>query len=132
VLPLLFGDDFSPAVGMAQILLLSSIPAGVSAIVGAGLLSVGRPRARSAAQIAGLVVNVGLLVGLVGPLDATGAAWAAVGAYLFMATVSVLQFARYTDVTVRECVIPHRGDVETIAQLARRVAARARGLVARP
>jgi O-antigen/teichoic acid export membrane protein len=132
VLPLLFGGDFSPAVGMAQILLLSSIPAGVSAIVGAGLLSVGRPRARSGAQIAGLVVNVALLVVLVGPLDATGAAWAAVGAYLFMAAVSVLQLARYTNVTIRECVVPHRGDVETIAQLGRRVARRARAAVARP
>ena len=43
VLPLLFGDDFEPAVRMAQILFLACIPAGIGMIVGAGLLSVGRP-----------------------------------------------------------------------------------------
>ena len=63
VLPLLFGDAFDPATGMAQILFLACIPAGIGMIVGAGLLSVGRPRARSVAQVAGLAVNVGTAAG---------------------------------------------------------------------
>ena len=126
VLPLLFGDAFVPATQMAQALLLACIPTGIAAIVGAGLLSVGRPRARSVAQLCGLAVNVGLLLALVGPLGAIGAAWAAVGASTFIALVSVAQFTRHTAVTVRECVVPGRGDVETIVQLAARFARRLR------
>ena len=131
VLPLLFGDAFDPATGMAQILFLACIPAGIGMIVGAGLLSVGRPRARSVAQVAGLAVNVGLLLALVGPLGATGAAWAAVGSATFIAAVSVAQFTRATAVTPGECLLPRREDAVTVAGLARRFAARARSVSSR-
>jgi O-antigen/teichoic acid export membrane protein len=132
VLPLLFGDDFEPAVRMAQILFLACIPAGIGMIVGAGLLSVGRPRARSVAQVAGLAVNVGLLLALVGPLGAIGAAWAAVASATFIAAVSVAQFTRATAVTPRECLVPLRADAATVAALVRRFVARLRSMFKRP
>jgi O-antigen/teichoic acid export membrane protein len=129
VLPLLFGDGFEPAVRMAQILLFASVAAGVSLVVGAGLLSMGRPRARSIAQILGLVVNVALLVVLVPSMGAIGAAWTAVASYTFTGLAAVLLFTRDTGVSVADCLLPRRGDLHTIARLARRLASRARRLV---
>jgi O-antigen/teichoic acid export membrane protein len=131
VLPLLFGDGFEPAVRMAQILLFAGIPAGVSAAVGAGLLSAGQPRGRSIAQLAGLAVNVALLFVLVPSVGAIGAAWTAVVSYTLIAGLSVLLFARHTDVTVRECLLVRRRDVAAVRRLAVGILGRVRAVATR-
>jgi O-antigen/teichoic acid export membrane protein len=123
-LPLLFGSDFRPAVRMAQILLFAGIPAGVTMVVGAGLMSAGRPRSRAIAQLAGLAVNVALLFALVPSLGAIGASWTALISYTMIAAIVVALFARHTPVTAAECFVPHRGDVALVRQLVERILGR--------
>jgi O-antigen/teichoic acid export membrane protein len=127
VVPLLFGEGFAPAVRMSQILLFAGIPAGVSTAVGAGLLSAGQPRARSIAQVAGLIVNVGLLFVLVPPLGAIGAAWTAVVSYTLIAALSVYLFARHTPVRAADCLMVRRGDLAAIWRLVGVILRRFRG-----
>jgi O-antigen/teichoic acid export membrane protein len=122
LLPLVFGSEFRPAVEMAQILFLSGVPSATSAVIGAGLLSAGKPGARSVALIAGLVVNVTLLVALVGPLGAIGAAWATVGAYIAISTLVLLRFRATTGIPVGDCVVPTRDDVRDLVAIGRRLA----------
>jgi O-antigen/teichoic acid export membrane protein len=123
-LPLLFGADFRPAVRMAQILLVAGIPAGVTMVVGAGLMSSGRPRSRAIAQLVGLAVNVALLFVLVPPLGAIGASWTALISYTLIAAIVVVLFARHTPVKAHECVVPRRGDVVLVRQLVERILGR--------
>jgi O-antigen/teichoic acid export membrane protein len=124
VLPLVFGADFTPSVRMAQVLFGAGILSAVGSITGAGLLSVGRPTARSVGQVAGLVVNVAMLALLVPALGAIGAAWATVGAYAVMAAVSVWQFRRLTGISARACLLTTPDDLRFIRQLPRRLRAR--------
>jgi O-antigen/teichoic acid export membrane protein len=121
MLPLIFGSDFRPAIGMAQILFGAGIFAGPGAVLAVGLMSVGRPRDRSLVQLAGLVVNVAVLLLLVGPLEATGAAWATVAAYAATAILALIQFTRLTPVTTAACLLPRREDVRTLVELPARL-----------
>ncbi len=121
LLPVVFGAEFREAAGMAQVLFLAGVPSGVVSIVGIGLLSTGRPGARSIALVAGLVVNVGLLLLLVGPLGAIGAAWATVAAYLVIATVALLRFRAATGIPARECVVPTGADLRDLVAIGRRL-----------
>lgn len=111
LVPLLFGSDFRPAVLMAQVLLLAALPNTVSAVVGAGLMSVGRPRVRSAILVGGAALTVALVVVLVPRYGGEGAAAASLLTYTFIAVLSVLVFSRITGVRVRDCVLLRRGDL---------------------
>jgi O-antigen/teichoic acid export membrane protein len=121
LLPLVFGDEFRPAVGMSQVLLLAGVPSAATAVLGAGLLSVGRPAARSLGLVAGLVVNVILLLALVGRLEALGAAWATVGAYVTISSVALFRFSAASGIPVRECVVPGPRDVRDLVAIGRRL-----------
>lgn len=111
VVPLLFGSDFTPAVRMSQVLLLAALPSTVTAVVGAGLMSVGRPRVRSSIMLGGAALTVGLVVLLVPRYGGEGAAVASLLTYLVIAVLCVVAFTRITGVSVRDCLVVRRSDL---------------------
>lgn len=74
--PLLFGTAFSSAVGLVQILLLSTVLGNAGSIAGIGLMARGRPILRSWSLAAAALVNATLILVLVPRFGAYGAAWA--------------------------------------------------------
>ncbi len=94
IVPLLFGHQFRPAIGMAQILLVGTVPFLVDAVLGAGLLSLGHPGRRSIGQLMAAAVTVAGLFTLCPRIGAIGAAWTSLAAYSVTAFVTMLIFCR--------------------------------------
>jgi hypothetical protein len=117
VLPLLFGEDFSDAVPLAQLALLAFSFEVVWLLLGTGLLAIGRPGLRSAIQVGGVVVSVVALLLLVPPLGALGAALAMIGTRVLLAVASQAAFTRFSGVPVRDCLVPQQQDVRAVWQL---------------
>lgn len=116
VVPVMFGSDFAPAVVMAQILLIGAVPASLTAVLGVGLLGIGRPTAWSATIVGGLVLSVGLLLALTPVLGGTGAAVAVTSARTFAFLVLAVIFSRITGVPFRDCVLPGIADVKALVR----------------
>lgn len=110
LVPLLFGSDFTPAVRMSQILLVAVLPNTVSAVIGAGLMSVGRPAVRSAILLGGAALTVVLIVVLVPHYGGEGAALASLLTYTTIAVLSVVAFSRITGTSLRSCLLVRRSD----------------------
>jgi len=92
--PLLFGEDFAPAVHLVAILGLAQLFAGPTQIIEGVLLSQGRPGDQAAAQYAGLAVTAFGLLLLVPAIGVAGAASASVCAYLASYVVASSRLAR--------------------------------------
>lgn len=76
LVPALFGDDFSAAIGIIEILLLGVLLGNPGSVAGAGLSARGRPGLRSSALCVAFTVNFLLVLLLVPRFGAYGAAWA--------------------------------------------------------
>lgn len=111
VVPLLFGADFEPAVIMARLLLVAVLPNTVSAVMGAGLMSVGRPRVRSAILMGGAALTVVLIVALVPRYGGNGAAIASLVTYTTIALACLITFTQITGVSMRDCLVVRRSDL---------------------
>jgi O-antigen/teichoic acid export membrane protein len=74
----LFGSEFLPALPLTMVLIFAVVLGNHGSIAGIALSARGRPGLRSAAESLGLVVNVMLVLALVPPLGAMGAAVATV------------------------------------------------------
>lgn len=123
-LPAIFGRDFGPSVAMTQILFLAAIPGGVTGVLGAGLLSAGRPGLGSLSQAVAAVVTVVALVLLVPPLGAIGAAYASLLAYAVAAALVTLALARVTGLRALDCLVPRPSDARyLLGRLRRRLRA---------
>jgi O-antigen/teichoic acid export membrane protein len=124
VLPPIFGAGFGPAVRMAQVLFLATIPNGVAMVMSAGLLASGRPGLDSRAQIVAAAVTVVALFALVPPLGAIGAAYASLIAYCISALLVSVSLTRVSGLRVREFLVPHRADlVDIVTRLRGRLSA---------
>lgn len=77
-LPWLFGAEFTPGVPVMEILLLAVALGNPGSIAGAGISARGRPGLRSWSLAAAFLVNLVLVLILVPPFGAIGAAWATV------------------------------------------------------
>jgi O-antigen/teichoic acid export membrane protein len=124
VLPPIFGAGFGPAVRMAQVLFLATIPNGVAMVMSAGLLASGRPGLDSRAQIVAAAVTVVALFALVPPLGAIGAAYASLIAYCISALLVSVSLTRVSGLRAREFLVPHRADlVDIVTRLRGRLSA---------
>jgi O-antigen/teichoic acid export membrane protein len=119
-LPLLYGEDFTPAVPMAQILCLSALPFGVSMLLGAGLMAARRPGLTSVVQGISAVVALGGLVLLLPLLGGRGAALVSLIAYAMGALLSALICRRALGVSLRTLVVPRSSDLTFLVGLVRR------------
>jgi len=77
-IPLFFGSEFAPAVGVALVLLLGVVLGNPGSVAGAGLSSRGHPGLRSFSLAVACIVNIAGILLLVPPQGAMGAAVATV------------------------------------------------------
>ena len=82
VIPAIYGSDFKPAVGPAQIIILGLAIEGAAGVMTAYLYGVGRPGLNSLAMGAGLAVTFALDFALIPRWGASGAAVASAAAYV--------------------------------------------------
>jgi len=73
-LPILFGDDFRPAIPVAAVLIVAVVLGTPGSIAGAGLSARGRPGLRSTSLVVACLINLVLLIVLVPAHGAMGAA----------------------------------------------------------
>lgn len=97
-LPMLFGDEFAPALPVLLVLLVAVCLGIPGSVAGAGLSGRGRPHLRSWALVVACVVNVTLFLVLAPALGALGAALATLAANLFSSNLNIIQFCRRFDV----------------------------------
>lgn len=110
VLPLAFGESFSAAVPMAQILFAASVPSGITTVLTAGLFGANRPGLVSAAQLCALALTVLGVFALVPSIGAMGAAWTSLVAYSLAATLSTSAMRRATGIKPRDLLLPGPAD----------------------
>jgi len=118
VLPLLFGKSFSPACGMAEILLIGTVARAVTAVIGAGLMTAERSWIRSAIQIGGAAVTALLIFTLTPRWGGLGAAVATALTYGALAASSLLVYTRAAGVTARQCLLPELADIQNFRSTA--------------
>jgi O-antigen/teichoic acid export membrane protein len=74
VVPLLFGAEFRPAIGLIAILIPATVILGMNRIIAAAFQGVGRPAVASKANVVALIVTLAALALLLPPYGAHGAA----------------------------------------------------------
>jgi O-antigen/teichoic acid export membrane protein len=109
-IPLAFGDRFTAAVPMAQILFVASVPSGIATVLTAGLFGTNRPELVSLAQLTALALTIAGVFALVPTLGAIGAAWTSLAAYALAAALSTVALKRVTGIRPRDCLLPRRAD----------------------
>lgn len=115
VLPLLFGENFTGAVPLAQILLAGLICHSTVTLLSTGMLSLGRPGLRSLVQIGSNATRLVLLVILIPLYGATGAAVGAFVMHALTAGLFVYFFSRHAGLRARDCFVPTWQDVQYLA-----------------
>lgn len=124
--PLVFGEDFRPAVDMTQVLLVAAIPSGLALVLSGGLFSIGRPGLASLAQATAAAVTIVALFVLVPSLGGLGAALASLAAYIISALLIAIGLVRATPLRLQDLVIPRATDMRDLWSLLRRVRIRIR------
>jgi len=119
-IPLVFGDDFRPAVLLLAILSVGAIFLGVSSILGSALQGHGRPQDTVRPQLLGLAVTlVGLAIAL-GPWGALGAAVVSVIAYACVLLGTLFAAVREFQASPRTLLLPRLEDLRWLVEAVRR------------
>jgi O-antigen/teichoic acid export membrane protein len=119
VLPLLFGDAFSDATAMAQILLVASIPNAGRSVLAPALTAAGRPGAGAMSQTLALVITVPSLLLVLPSMGGTGAALVSLVAYSITFAVLLPIARRHLGLGFGQLLLPRRGDLHwTLTHLA--------------
>ncbi len=130
LLPLLYGEDFRPAVPVAAVLLVAVVLGTPGSIGGAGLSARGRPGLRSASLLIACILNIGLVFLLVPRFGALGAAWATLVGNLVSANLNLLFLQRISELRARDFYGLRGTDVRTaVGFLERTVLGRALRLI---
>lgn len=111
---ILFGKAYMPALGMALVLLVATIPFCLEQILAAGLFAMKLPGLRSISQLLAAVVTVVGLFTLCPHLGGMGAAITSLAAYTVNCGLAIYQFTRKTGLGVREVTIPRAADVRWV------------------
>lgn len=106
LLPLLFGKAFSPAIAMAEVLLIATLGRAITAVMGAGLMTTNRTWLRSGIQLGGALLTALLLYAWVPRWGGMAAAWVTTITYLALAIASTSVYARTTGVSMKACLVP--------------------------
>lgn len=130
-LPLLFGEEFRPAVLVAAVLLVAVVAGTPGSIGGAGLSARGRPGLRSVSLAVACVLNLGLLVLLVPRWGAMGAAWATCVGTVTASTLNLVFLQRLFGIPMRRFYGLRRSDLVLLRRAARDAAGAVRGRVRR-
>jgi O-antigen/teichoic acid export membrane protein len=110
LIPMVFGSAFSGAVRPAWVLLVGAVPLAGIVLLNHGLLAIGRPGLTSIGELVAAGVTVAMLVVLLPPLGAMGAAITSVVAYALSFLVLAERASRALAVRVTAFVVPRRDD----------------------
>ncbi len=116
LVPLIFGDAFAASVVPALLLLPPLVITASGSVATAGLMALGRPWLRSISIAIGMVLNVVLVVLLVPPFGAIGAALAMLASAI-PPLLSILFLRRYYGLRVRDFLIPRPADVRGLLSM---------------
>jgi O-antigen/teichoic acid export membrane protein len=120
-LPVAFGEGFSAAVP-TTILLLAAVAIGIpGSVAGAGLSSRGYPQLRSLALVVACVVNVLMLLVLVPPLGAFGAALSTLVGNLVSSNMNIVALRRRFGVPVLDFYRIRPADVRLLVTASLRI-----------
>ena len=113
-LPLLFGSAFEPAVGLAWVLLCSSIAHQGAIFLGEALSASGRPGTYAMGHVVALAVTLPGLIVLLPALGVYGAAIVSVGAYLAQFSFILVAARRRFGGSHLDFLVPRRADVRRL------------------
>ena len=116
----LFGAGFRPALDAAWVLIAAVVLGTPGSVAGAGLSARGRPGLRSLSLLVACVLNVVLLVLLLPPLGALGAALATLAGNVLSSHLNIQQLRRHFGVPVRDFYGLRRTDREVVTAVAHR------------
>lgn len=116
LIPLLFGQDFAPAWTVTVILIVAAIMGNPGSLAGTGLSAAGRPELRSWSLVAGCIVNLILMVLLVPPYGAIGAAFATMGGSVTAASGNLIFTRKVLGTKMTDFVGVKKKDLELVAQ----------------
>ena len=124
LVPIVFGQAFSGAIGVAFALVPGATFAAVSSVLASYFAGTGRPVYAVVAPAANLAVNLVLNVFLIPSLGVLGAALASSASYGVGAAIMTYYFSRLTRVRVSSLLIPNMDDAKEfrsmVASLGRR------------
>jgi O-antigen/teichoic acid export membrane protein len=109
-LPFLFGKKFAPAVWMVEVLLLGTMGRAVAAVIGAGLMTIGRTWLRSVIQLGGAAITAALLFMLVPNWGGLGAAWVTTVTYAALSFASMFAYVQSANLSFKQCLVPTASD----------------------
>ena len=125
LLPLVFGAPFDPSVEPFLWLLPGVLGYSAMSITTSALLAARSPGRSSVGPAVCLLVGIGLDLVLIPPLDATGAAIAATGAFGAGGTTGVVLYRRATEFAWR-ALLPRAGDLRDLGTFAAALVRRGR------
>jgi O-antigen/teichoic acid export membrane protein len=111
LLPLVFGPEFSEAVGMTRILLVSAVASAGTAVLATGLTASGLPGDSARGELLSLGITVPGLLFLLGPLGANGAALVSLVAYTATFFYLLVRSVRRLGGRYRDYLVPRRADM---------------------
>lgn len=95
MIPVFFGTDFIDAVPVTLVLIAAVVVGNPGSVAGAALSARGRPELRSLSIVIALVINVALVMILVPPFGALGAAVATLAGNLVSGNLNVVWMSRH-------------------------------------
>jgi O-antigen/teichoic acid export membrane protein len=119
--PLLFGQDFAPAIPVVVILTIAAVIGIPGSVAGAGLVGRGRPGAVSTSLIIAAAVNVLAVIALVPPLGAVGAAVATLAGNVIASNLNIVVLKRTYSIPMRGFYLIRPSDFRAILRLVKRV-----------
>jgi O-antigen/teichoic acid export membrane protein len=111
LLTVVFGREFRDAIPMTLLLLGAAVPFAGAQVLSTALAADGAPMIPTVGEGMALIVTVGGLLVLLGPLQGVGAAIVSLAAYSSSFVFQLIMARRRLNLPLREFVIPKRADL---------------------
>lgn len=111
VVPLMFGQEFAPAYGLAAILALGVFSMTAYKILGVVMLAEGRRVFYFSSLALSVLLNCGLNLYAIPVYGATGAAWTSVASYTLTGALFLVYFSRLKNIRLLELLTPRPRDL---------------------
>lgn len=117
LIPLVFGEDFTPSVLILQWLLPGIILMVVFRLISGQIAGIGKPQLTIYVFIPALIINVLLNFLWVPDHGALGAAWATNVSYIFGSIIYLIAYARIAKVSFMEIIAYKKSDFSIVTEL---------------
>ena len=117
IVPLVFGQRFSGAVSMCEILVVASIPFGAVQVLTAALVGVGQPGVAARGEILSVFITVPALVIFVGRYGGIAAALTSIAAYTVTSLYLGFYARRHLGLTAKDMLVPRRSDLAALVAI---------------